>query len=268
MSSQPAYVQKFLVIIGAMQSGKSYFSNELIKQYTAAGWGAIVYNLGRSTDFSNAKKVVAMSHADHLRLCSTKEEKQAYKDDPFLMYYYDPKAPQKLYEWQNINFAPPAGIKGQAIKFIGMDSISERLFFDIIYQYISNTLIIFDDIRAAFSHGLKEEFRLLFSRINHTGEQSPESQGRGKGVSIALILHSLSDLARVDGLLTYATHIVNFRTMRPPDLSILKNDELLKAHFSKSYTWLSTAPKYSHTVTDIMGDYTKAKTPEQPYFLL
>lgn len=262
----PAYVHKFYIFIGAMQQGKSFFANQLLQQYAAKGWAGLVYNLGRPTDFSAAEKIKLLSYQDHLAMCQTKEQRQAYKENPFLSYYKDAKG--NLKEWEQANFAPPAGLAGKAVKMVGADSLTERLFFDVIYNYISNAFIILDDIRAAFAHGLKQEFRLLFSRINHAGAESPAASTRGKGVSIAILLHSLSDLVNVDGLLTYVTHIVNFKTMRPPDLSILKKDEVLKDHFSKSYNYLVNAPKYSHTITDIFGDVTQAKTPESDYFLI
>jgi hypothetical protein len=253
------YNQKFILIIGAMRGGKSYFANKLIEQYNALGWGAIVYNLGRGTDFAAAREVFGMSTNEHLKLLD-KKQKQAYKENPFLFLYSNTQG-DKLYKWEDINKPKEkGGIIGQPIKMAKLDPLSERLFFETFYQHAANTLLVLDDMKGTFRHGLKAEFLEFFSRINHAGRKSAAVNWRGHGASVAIILHSLDDIN--DDLFTYVTHIVNFKYAFPPDFRRIQNP-IIRQELEKSFVYLQNAPQYTHTLTDVQAGTTAAQLPNK-----
>jgi hypothetical protein len=58
--------RRLYILIGAQRSGKSYFSNDLLQKYKAAGNTGIVYNLGKPTDFAAAKEIFLCSEKQHV----------------------------------------------------------------------------------------------------------------------------------------------------------------------------------------------------------
>lgn len=256
---------KFVVIVGSMGSGKSYYTNELIGEYKKNGWLSIVYNLGKPTDFSQAREIIPLTTAEHLRLLKDKEARNGYKIDPFLFYYKELDGTLK--KWQEITSLPPRGIIGDAIKFPRLDSLSERLFFDVVFSYASTAFIVFDDMKASLTHGLKEEFRNLFSRVRHAGRNALEPTRRAQGVSIAIILHSLNDIN--PDLFTFITHIVMFKTAFEPDFSRFDINPKVKEEVKKCYNFLSNAPEHTHTITNVMDNISSMqKQVNKPYFSL
>jgi hypothetical protein len=252
-----------------MRSGKSHFANELLKFYLSQNFCGIVYNLGRNTDFEAARHVFGLDIQEHLRLIPSKQQRTAYKENPFVYYYKDAKT-GKIGKWKNLNLSPKnGGIAGQAIKMPRLEQRAERCFFDAFYQYAANTFLILDDMRGAFYPALKPEFYQLFSRINHAGVNSAYPLWKGKGATVAIILHSLDDIN--SDLFTYATHIVNFKyAFRPAIFSeIAGRNPILSEHLEKSFNFLNNAPQYTHTITDIDKATTQARHPDNPnYFFI
>lgn len=260
------YEHRFILVIGAMRSGKSFFANELIKQYTSKGWGSIVYNLGRTTDFDAAQEVFFLSAQEHAALLPKKEDRQRYKENPFFMYYRkagDQK--QRLYRIKDANFKPQnGGIYGKAIKAAKQDDLTERLFFDSFYRFCAWNLLVLDDMKGVFRYGLKAEFLQLFSRINHAGIESPVQAYRGNGgASVVIILHSLEDVN--DDLFTYVTDIYNFKYSFRPNFDRI-NNPIIRAELIKSFEALEQAPKYSHTLTKVQTGLSWIKQPDSSIY--
>lgn len=252
----------FYLIIGAMGSGKSFFSNQLLEKYKAANWANIVYNLGKPTDFLAAKEIIFLGYQDHEKLIKDKQTKKEYKENPFLFYYQTPQG--ELKNWRLMSSLPPHGLIGQAVKFPRPSAYDERLFFDLLYQYASKTFIVFDDMKAALTHGLKEEFRTLFSRVRHAGRKAPTRQAGG--VDVAILLHSLNDIN--SDLFTFVSKVVLFKTAFDPDFRRLENTHF-RAQAEKATHFLRNAPQYTSVIIDTFNNKDAiVKTPEGIFFNL
>ena len=229
--------RKLIIIIGAMRSGKSFFSNSLITQYNAAGQSALVYNLGRPTDFKNAKPGFLMNKNEHI-----KEVGKDWKQSPYFYGFSDEKENKIDIKDFNKNYYK------SALKVPRIDSITERLFLEAYFDYISNNLFIIDDARALFRYGVKAEFLQLFSRINHSGIKHTAPSWRAKGTDIILIFHSIDHVN--PEIWDYATHLINFKYAMEPDFKSIENKQI-RQQVKTSFHALAEAPRYSYTVTDI-----------------
>lgn len=234
--------RKFYVFIGAMRSGKSYLANKLITQYTKSGGSALVYNLGRETDFESAELGTLLSYQEHLRSMPPPAQKQ-FKQDPSFLYYSQKWGHTEDFRKFSQKF------KGRAMKCKPVDRRSFALFLDAYYLYVSNNLLVLDDFRSMTRHGLTEELCNLFSRINHTGANSLYPALRGRGSDVIAIFHSLEDSA-LDDIQTYATDIVYFKTQTKPTPQSIKNPFLRDAILS-NWEKLYKMPNYSFLKIDI-----------------
>ena len=228
--------RKLILIIGAQRSGKSYFSNELIKKYLANGNTAIVYNLGKQTDFSAAKEVFLLTEKQHAVKLG-----KVYKENPEFIFYEHNEEDKKF-----SNFC--ADLSGKAIKCARLDYKSEVMFLDAFFKYVSNCLLVIDDAKAIFRYGIKAEFLTLFSRLNHTGRNNPVKNWQSAGSDVVIIFHSLDHINK--DLFDFCTHIINFKYAMQPDFDKIENDQL-KQHLKKSFNALNKAPQYSYTITDV-----------------
>jgi len=234
--------RKLILIIGAQRSGKSYFSNELIKKYLANGNSAIVYNLGKQTDFNAAKEVFLLTEKQHIVKLG-----KNYKENPeFLFYEYNGK------DLMFKNFCND--FSGKAIKTSRLDYKSEVMFLDALYKYVSNCLLVIDDAKAIFRYGIKAEFLTLFSRLNHTGRHNPIINWQSAGSDVVVIFHSLDHINK--DLFDFCTHIINFKYAIQPDFDKIENTQL-KEQLKKSFNALNKAPQYSYTITDVHNLKTK-----------
>ena len=261
------YNQKLILVVGAMRSGKSFYTNQMAQRYNAAGWGVMVYNLGRPTDFSCAKECFLVGKEKTAAIIGkyNKDAKKAFLNDPFL-YFYEDADTGKLRKLKNFTLpAKQGGGVGQPVKFPPTDTESERLFFEAFYKYCSNTLLILDDMRSAFRHGLKAEVLQLFSRINHVGRDSAAPNWRAKGASVAVILHSLEDVN--PDIFTYVTDIDSFKYAFAPDFRQIQNP-IIRVELEKSFNWLQTAPQYSRTRTNVIEGVTTAYPHNSKPFIL
>lgn len=220
-----------------MRSGKSYFANSLISKYNAAGQSALIYNLGRPTDFKSARPGFLMNRNEHI-----KELGKEWKQSPNFFGFNDERGLKiKIEDFNKVYYKA-------ALKVPRIDSITERLFIESYFEYISNTLLIFDDARALFRYGVKAEFLQLFSRINHSGIKHTAPAWRAKGTDIILIFHSIDHVN--PELWDYATHLINFKYAMEPDFNSIENRQI-REQVKSSFAALSEAPQYSYTVTDI-----------------
>ena len=234
--------RRLYIIIGAQRSGKSFFSNQLIEKYKAAGNSAIVYNLGKPTDFKAAREIFLMSQRQHAAILG-----KSYKEQPFFRYYEDQDQVKDFY-----NFSPENA--GRAVKAARLDLTAERLFFESFFKYISNSLLVIDDARAIFRNGVKAEFLTIFSRLNHCGRFNPVTNWQAAGADVIIIFHSLDHVNQE--LFDYATHIINFKYAMRPNFDRVDNEDIRK-HLQNCFSALEKAPQYSYTVTDIHNSKSK-----------
>jgi len=228
--------RKLILIIGAQRSGKSYYSNELIKEWTQAGNSALVYNLGKPTDFAAAKEIFPLNFNQHAAQLG-----KAWKKEPeFLLYEYK----DKLCDFRTFS----KDWAGRAAKTALMSNDIAALMFEAYFQYVSNCLLVIDDAKSIFRYGLSAEHIQIFNRMNHTGRKNPVENWRAKGSDVIIIFHSLDHVN--EQLFDAATHIINFRYVFEPDFKNVANLQL-RAELEKSFKALSVAPKYSYTITNL-----------------
>lgn len=230
--------RRLYIIIGAQRSGKSFFSNNLIEKYKAAGNSALAYNLGRPTDFKAAKEIFLMSEKQHAIILG-----KAWKQNPTFEIYEDEKG--ETFNFRN--FSPDWSGRSAKAAPIG-DRQQERLFIESFYKYVSNCLLIIDDARAIFRYGITAEFLTLFSRLNHAGRHNPVKNWQASGVDVIVIFHSLDHVNKE--FFDYATHVINFKYAMEPDFDRVENKQIREQLF-KSFKALEKAPQYSYTITDI-----------------
>jgi hypothetical protein len=230
--------RRLYILIGAQRSGKSYFSNDLLQKYKAAGNTGIVYNLGKPSDFAAAKEIFLCSEKQHVLNLG-----KAWKENPEFNIYEDEN---EIKNFQNFCL----DWKGKAAKTARLDLTQERLFFESFYYYISNCLLIIDDARAVFRYGVKAEFLNIFSRLNHTGRKNPIKNWQAAGTDAIVIFHSLDHVNKE--LFDYATHIINFKYSMQPDFDRVENSQI-RTELKKCFNALNKAPQYSYTVTDIQN---------------
>ena len=116
--------RRLYILIGAQRSGKSYFSNDLLQKYKAAGNTGLVYNLGKPTDFAAAKEIFLCSEKQHVLNLG-----KSWKENPEFILYEDET---EIKDFRN--FCPDW--KGRAAKTARLDLTQERLFFESFYYYI------------------------------------------------------------------------------------------------------------------------------------
>lgn len=230
--------RKLILCIGAMRSGKSFYSDYYMKQYVSKGNSALVYNLGKITDFKSAQLINLSNEKTH----ALKLGKKAFKENTEFRFFEDQKG--NLQDFRLFNKL----YRAKAVKTAKLGRSFEREFIDSFFSYCSNTLLIYDDARATFRFGVNDNFLNLFSRINHTGKKSPFKNWQNKGSDIILIFHSLNHVN--PELLDYATHVINFKYAFEPDFNRLDNREI-RRQMQNSFKALSKAKQYSYTITSI-----------------
>lgn len=246
---------RIIALVGAPRSGKSYFANQRILDAKAAGLSTIVYNLGRQSDFSNAKPGALLGINEHLKILEKVEKKtlrtklgsdelpgtKTYARNPDLLFYKlygHPKA-DTMHRFKEVRKEQHA----DAVKFPRAEKKLEPVFFELVFQYFPRGLLIIDDCKNMFKEGLSAEEIQLFSRANHVGA-GQLYPGFGYGCDIIFIAHSIDDIN--PQLFAYVNTYVMFQALNRPNFKNLENPPL-EATLSKCFEELKTAPKYSYS---------------------
>jgi hypothetical protein len=234
------------IIVGGQRGGKSYYTNKLIKKYISGGASALVYNLGKESDFDCCELVTLLGYNEHSDLILSKGGKIALKrwkdsGSPFLYMetaagvVFDIKEFVKRY-------------KGKGIKCKRLSTKMEDAFFYAYQKYISNTILVFDDGKGIFKPNLREWQTVLVSSMNHTGKESIYKNYVGAGSDLIFIFHSIDHIS--SQLLDYYTddyYFTNFACKELPEFERISNEEL-RDSLKVSFNALKTMPKYSYSV--------------------
>lgn len=232
-----------MLTIGAQRSGKSYKTNEDIKKYLKTGQSALIYNLGKHTDFQEAQYIELLDirqHEEYIRETQgEKAQKKWSKYKEFLYFRYE----EQVYSIKDFN----AIFYGKAAKAHSLTQEAERLFFYAYFKYISNCILVFDDALPIFNTNLKDWMKTLLTRVNHTGRNHIDINYKGKGSDIVIIFHSLNQVPR--SILDCYQDDWIFRTFKyseKPEFQKIKNFELRKS-LKASFDLLHKIEKYSYT---------------------
>ena len=221
-----------------MRSGKSFFASQLLQGFCSKGGFGLIYNTGKPQDWKGAEPFDFVTATK--QRAAAKQQKKEW--DGSLVWC----RPTKGGGYMHIA-GLPVNRAGRAVKTVRYDEVTDRLLAESFYKWLGKSLIIYDDCRELFRHGIPAEFLGLLSKINHVGSQSPFPNLRGMGADVVLIFHGIDQVN--PELWTYATDIVQFRTppTETPSYKSVDNAQV-RAILSENTAWLEQAPKYSKTI--------------------
>ena len=217
-------------VVGMQQSGKTYFCDQLIKQRQKIGGLGIVYNLGRDTDFESCNFAEVMTLEEH--------KKYYGKDNKQIVYYKN----------KNENKKPFSSIiyDAKGLKFVQTEQAEEKQFFINIWRQVSNAVLIVDDCKTIFRHGLKQSHLNWFNRANHAGNKIVDKGWKNAGNDVYAVFHNLDEMPPF--LWAYYTKVIQFRTNQEPFLNQLTNHEQ-RNEILKAQQVLKELPRFSRAET-------------------
>lgn len=243
-------IRSQILVIGAQRSGKTFFSDNVVKNYISTGRNALIYNLGRPDDFSMCQAVnlqlpTLEAQAEILRL-DKKKKKLFFEKGIFSLMAINLKKESSSGSFFTVdNFNK---LKGAFKAYRIPDYFSEELFFKAYFKYISNTILVLDDPLSIYRSGIKANIKNLHFRMNHSGTHHKIKSFKGKGTDIINQFHSIEQVP--SELFDYCTHIVNFRYEFKPKFETLSNP-YLQEELSKCFDFLQSSGAYSYTITNI-----------------
>lgn len=205
--------RKFILMIGAMQSGKSYQAEQIAKSYPGA---VVVYNAGKPEDFKGFEPGEILPK-EKAAMYVAKEERKGYEYRADF-YAVGTIGRGSVYFTQNI---PDEGRKLKVYRAGRTDT--ERAFFAAALAYFANTLVILDDCKAVFRYGASAEAIDFLSRINHAGNLRRDNR---RGADVIAIFHGLDKVNPV--FFDYCTDIVLFKTNSQPEDASFNNPDLMQ----------------------------------------
>jgi len=240
-------IRNSILVAGKEQSGKTYFSEQLAKQYIRAGRPAVIYNVGKDADFSGAEICTPISKQELYAHSKTKNQIYAIKTVNYLPIFKDEKT-GKLINFSDFN----KFYRGKLVKIYRVKD--EEALIKSFFMFLYDTLIIFDDNRAMTRGGLKWQHIELFSRKNHAGHRfAPEGK---QGVDLMFIYHNLDKVP--PELYDYVNRAIIFALNRVPENSI-DNEEFYQ-HINESINELRELPRFSYCEIIISDSGTKKIT--------
>lgn len=227
-------------VVGAMRSGKTFFSKEKIANgYNKNGRCVLAYNVGIEDDFPEPEytTIKPLTYSEHSRyIYKSKEARSYYKMSKQITHFFYMNS---IFHFKNFNQI----FKGKKVRIFKFSQGKEEAsLFNCFFKYISNTLIILDDCRSTFRYGLYSSHIEFFNRCNHAGGLTALNSFKNKGVDIITIWHNL-DHINVE-ILDYITGLIIFKSSQKPKLNKFENDDLERAVLS-SWKKLLKLPPYT-----------------------
>lgn len=229
-------------IIGAQRSGKTYLSRNFATQYAQKQGGVMVYNYGKDSDFPDGEYlyVEPLSFSEHMRdYYSSKEKKAYYKAKPEIHYLRLGRNGDKVIHMKD--FASFFFKKKLKLKMVA-DRKEENAFFEAVYKYCAHMLLIFDDCKPIFQHGLNSQHVRIMNSKNHTGFASSNSKFHGKGIDIITIFHAVDDVTKE--IWVYLSDVILLKTRVSVKGDKIKN-AILEKLIRESWSYLNKAPQYT-----------------------
>lgn len=246
--------RKSTLVIGAQREGKTFFTEKMCIKYALSGGTSIAYNVGRPNDFQNFISVSLVTPDVVYSMSKKGPNRIKYNDIPQQIDSFMHNQSGKIYDIKDFCKL----FKGKCVKIerLNPQKREENLFFEAIYNYFYNCLIVMDDFRAVTRHGLSSQFIQLNGRQNHTGYKLG-IPAELCGVDMFMIYHSFDSVS--DEMYDYINSIVQFKTASPPNLE--KYNPELERILSENYVSLRELPKYSRIEIDTIDYQTHTVTP-------
>lgn len=236
-------IRQSVLIAGIEQSGKTYFAEQLAAKYIKANRPALIYNVGKDSDFAGAEECSPIGKQDLYNHTRNKKEQYGIKTLNNLPLFRDEKT-GKVLHFKDFN----KFYSGKLVKIYRVRE--ESLLFKSFFMYLYNTLIIFDDNRATTRHGLGHEQIELFSRKNHAGAKYANGN---QGVDLFFIYHNLDTVP--PELYDYLTRAVLFKLNRVPDAR-MNNPEFWE-NINDAVSKLKEMPRFSNIEIVLGGEHIK-----------
>jgi len=230
------------IIAGAERSGKTFFLEAFGNQLNKNGYTFIVYNPG-GKDFKDFERVEILGISESLQYLKKEARRKLKIFKQILFFRYN----GNIYRIADFNKV----LRGKKVKIYRLME-NENLFWMAIYKYVSNAFFVIDDARPILKNFSSNGYLIgLFSRKNHTGENSSLVSYREKGLHMATVFHNLDKVP--EELYDYATHLVMYKCTRKPDKKKMGNDELYEM-IEFCYNDLRKVPKYNAWSLNLKGE--------------
>lgn len=255
------------IFIGAERCGKTFWVKHYAEEYVKKEGTVIAYNFGKDKDFPEydpkTKKrlyytIEPLTFSEHIQMFfSATDEKRYYSLNKTVTYFrllMPDGEDDKIIHFKD--FSKVFYKKRVRIPRV-QNKAEENQFFKTLFNYVSNTLLILDDCKPMFRHGMKDNQIELFNRSNHTGKRNAIKEFKDKGIDIISIFHNPDHAPEelwdytTDAFLFYYPMNANYKKMDNPDLAKI---------FDKSKKYLHKAPKYTSLKIGVQGEnYLKVK---------
>lgn len=232
-------MRESILIAGLEQSGKTYFSEKLADSYIKTGKTAIIYNVGKDSDFSDAIICEPVSIETMFKHSRNRKDNLKIKVLNSLELFKDERT-GKIYHFKDFRKL----YAGKKVKIYRHQN--ERYLIKAFFKYVYDSLLIFDDNRASTRQGLGHEQIELFSRKNHAGLKYANGK---QGLDLAFIYHNLDTVP--GELFDYITRAILFSLNRVPNTKI-NNPEFWDI-IEDAINDLKTLPKYSYKELILRG---------------
>ena len=244
---------------GEERSGKSFLAKNMMRNYVARGMGGgLVYNFGMEDDYpfnptelfpDGFEQFDIIGYKDFAYdYIKDKDQRNRFKNNPSLFLFRDYKT-DKVLHFKDFN-------RFYWGKFVRLERIrnrtDENLFFNAVYDYISNFLFVMDDCKPIFQYGMKDQHVNLIARKNHTGKKSSIAGKVANGVDIITMYHNADSISKE--LIDYGSKLVMFKTINKPRLDKKINDPQLKETIISVWEQLNKMPQYSSISIDLVGE--------------
>lgn len=226
----PPDVHSLIIIAGKPQHGKTFYTEKILSQKmnNSGGW-TFVYNVGRVTDWEDAKTarpVHPSEIAERKGITKSAEIKDFVSRQRTIDAW---EIEGKFYRSQDL----PKIFAGETLKCYCDLELQSRIH-STMFKYFYGGLIVLDDNRGVGKR--TPQLLTLYSRSNHCGQAFTKKAG----MNLAVVYHSLDYVT--EELYTYATHMVLFKLNSKPRIKLRQD---LEEEISKAFEALSDAPMYS-----------------------
>lgn len=228
---------------GAPRSGKTFYIETVTRNYIQSGQGAaLVYNPGKFEDWADFEIIRPLTKVEHIRYfyAHDKEAKRWFNAAPRMEYFERETEPGVYYHFNQFTEL----FWGQGAKMFAPDRKNDNPFFDTVYNNISSTMLIIDDIRKIVRRGLPTALSGLLSSQNHAGRLCSVPELSGKGVDISMMFHAVDAIN--PEVWQYLTHLTMFDTgNRPPRRGFLDENRELEDVVLKTWNELRDMPRHT-----------------------
>ena len=216
------------LVAGRQHSGKTWYINRFADGYARglaaangkpakpARGGCLIYNYGKISDWPNSLEVRFLEPTETAFIDYPIEQKelkfarQKFLAMPEIRYFQivSGGGPHngKFYKIEKFR----EGFLFKKVRVRRMDAKFEELLYRFIYQYLSDFLIIFDDCKPLFRHGLLKWALAMTSQKRHAGELLPVgSNGFQQGIDLFFVFHGLEPVNPI--FYDYCNELLLFR---------------------------------------------------------